>query len=301
MKRSTKGFTLVELLVVIAIIALLISILLPSLARARETANKIKCASNLRQIGLAMKIYQAEPYNNNQYQRTRYNSTLAAAGDPTVLLATWGRNCSDPFQSSADAGTDTVVGADNIPASIFLLLRVETIGAEVFTCPSTTKTKDTFGGGMNSASKFINFPNDPTYHKLQGLSYSMQNPFPSTTGIEGGFRWDGTLTAEFAMAADLNPGTTGPGTPTPDDVVTIRANSGRNIALLGNSNNHNKDGQNVLYTDGHVEFAPTPFVGSHGDNIYSYRSQSATSDLSAGLCGSSYDGNDSVLLPTDDQ
>ncbi len=60
--RRMKGFTLIELLVVIAIIALLVSILLPTLSKAKERAKETVCLTHLRQIGTCHALY-AEAHN----------------------------------------------------------------------------------------------------------------------------------------------------------------------------------------------------------------------------------------------
>src|ERR1051325_8915456 len=63
-KRNRVGFTVIEMLVVIAIIAILVALVLPALSQAEGKAQRIQCASNLRQIGVGLQAFVA---NNHVY------------------------------------------------------------------------------------------------------------------------------------------------------------------------------------------------------------------------------------------
>ncbi len=83
MRRTTGplDFTLIELLVVIAIIAILISLLLPSLRAAKDSARQIACASNLKQFGVALLSYAGESNDNVGISKTAYPNAYRDGGD----------------------------------------------------------------------------------------------------------------------------------------------------------------------------------------------------------------------------
>jgi prepilin-type N-terminal cleavage/methylation domain-containing protein len=267
MVRQKKAFTLIELLVVVAIIALLISILLPSLQRARELSKRTVCAANVRGIGQACKIYSNE--------------------DPEDLLPLVPYNAtktSFSYINQIGVSRDTITNTSSLSASttrcLWMLVRGTTGGSvtvKQFRCPSSDDTVD----DTEDLNRYYDFKG------YRQISYGYQVPY----GSQNQTRPSESIDIRMGLIADKGPfsiagSTANPGGGIPDEAQAYnRPNGQQNVQyptdveknslekwVVFNSPNHggqsNGEGQNVLFGDSHVDFQRKPIVGVDEDNIY---------------------------------
>lgn len=273
--RRGRGFTMLDLLAVILIVCFLSGVVLSEGVRARESSSRVRCAANLKQIGLAIQLYCNE--NKGMYPRTLYK-----AGEPLTQYT--GFECKDPF------GKEGTPKLNDMTAAIFLLVRTQDVTTKIFVCPSTDTQQFKYPD-QKTAMDYGNFKSE------KNLSYSMINVYPDKKVVEAGYRTDATTGAEIAIMADMNPGTVGdfdvtPKTGPKDETAAVAT------MRKANSMNHRGTGQNVLYGDGHAEFKRNSFCGMKHDNIYTVSaSTDGSKTTSETIAASPAWECDSVLLP----
>ena len=286
------GATRTDLLVGLILILPLTMFAIAAVEVTDETEARVACSFHLRMLGQALLLYSND--NRGQYPRTIADvqknqpvwGTPYEGNEKLIADDARAQRMSNPF----DAKDAAVPAANDVTAALYLLVRTQDITSEVYVCPSSGQEKWDYGGGTNTPLNWTNWPGIKPLS--QHLSYSMQNPYVPPKAIGEGWKWNNTLSPEYAVAGDMNPGV---------DVLTkLTRQSPRDELRKGNSINHGGEGQNVLFGDGHCEWVEHPFAGVQFDNIYTFGDSGdrAKDKGGDGIVGASVGPFDSILLPT---
>jgi len=213
--RRSRGFTLIELLVVVAIIALLVSILVPALGRARELAKRALCGARLNGIGKGLVLYGTE--NDDQPPiLPDINSSKASATTHQEALKI-GATC-----LAGNLGQ----GAQN---NLCLLNKIGTVPWKMFLCPSTghqeaDRSGDNREFGLGESGKVY-------------IDYGLQVPYKDKGGNN-----------KCPWVANMNQGVVIMGDRAPDSDKDKKETYSPN-------HNSGQDGENILFAGGNVKFA----------------------------------------------
>ncbi len=310
--RRPSAFTLIELLVVISIIAILISILLPALAKARELANRAVCMANVRGIIQAMIMYSQN--NNGTFPATVarrqaegqfywFNTPMPYyGGDPDINTPpiTTAQQAVQ-LMYTGDPNTQTLPAGACTAAMWCLVLEGYTTPAS-FICPSDPlaggPSPEYYGqGGVSNAIPIYlgNFGlskgNGNVWASAdycnpygQGLSYSFDFPWTIAGGWfsqRPGLYWTTTgANTEVPLVSDMAPLDLNGGMPGNTGVyqriTTTLPTANTYGPYIYNSGNHAGDGQNVGFGDDHVTWEISPYAGQNGDNVYTWSESDPT-------------------------
>lgn len=300
-RKGRSGFTLIELLVVVAIIALLISILLPSLARARELAKRTTCAANMSGIGKGLHTYASD---GNQGMPISAHAAPAAGGTGATGNVTYARMIGSKRGQSNNPAAGEIINPGttsqiSTARNLWTLIRSGGSTPGSFVCPSSEDNKNDednpqdywdFGKGDSITEGTLGAQQTAPAHQFgwKQISYGYQIPYgqygkPSAEGDQ-----------RMVLAADKGPygtaqGMDGESGPNPGNPTGVTSTSSPDDWRRYNSPNHggtgDGEGQNVLYADSHADWSNKPTAGPALDNIYTQWTNPNTTVINERLQG----------------
>jgi prepilin-type N-terminal cleavage/methylation domain-containing protein len=286
--RRRTGFTLVELLVVIGIIALLVSILLPTLNRARESARRTKCLANLRNIGQFVHMYA-----NQSKDQIPIGYNTAASGSHGYLNNYWMLR----YVTGANPEIRYCGLGLMYPAG---LIAPSAVDGQIFYCPSTNEETDhAYKTTSPQPNPYLDdyLVNNAFAISSSGkgcrLGYSCRSSDPTSPrpDDERGVAWAAAGAAATMTYGPIN------GWPAPKAVLTppsqmMRASRMKtrgivtDILIEGRYQVAHKTGICVLCADGSAKYVDLSYLGFAPDNVTPLRQALAyaTNSASNTLC-----------------
>lgn len=275
--QNRKALTRLDVVITIVIIVVLLAVFMPRLHVGLKPASRMICGTNLKGLGTAQVVYAND-----------YDDKFAIQGGEGTPA--WTTGTDEYFNPDKDWSKAKGI---TVGASLYLLVREADVSPTSFVCPQSEQTafdgRNPLNSNITEMWDFGMFTTDRVKRHDYGVgkkhgpknhvSYSYQMPYGPNGGA-GDYAADGIKSAAFAVMADKNPWydpKLHTGTPTAKKWADY-------VAIMGayfidprlekweiqhaNAYPHSRNGQNVMYADGHASYEKTSDVGVKHDNIY---------------------------------